>query len=178
MWLTFIQPKLKRLKRGHREDTDQRRERGLDEIFSDDEEVDAGHDLDRGFARSDHHRVDEFADFIEEDDLEDEDERQRHQEEMEVARPRERGYVGGTEASGLDKDALDDMEAIFGNGEDYDWALALEDEAEAREAGDHNLELKDVFEPSQLAEKLLTDEDNQIRWADEPERFQLDRQSL
>ncbi|PVH85364.1 transcription elongation factor Spt6 [Cadophora sp. DSE1049] len=172
---TAAQPKLKRLKRGHREDTDQRRERGLDEIFSDDEEVDAAHDLDRGFARSDHHRVDEFADFIEEDDLEDEDERQRHQEEMEVARPRERGYVGGTEASGLDKDALDDMEAIFGNGEDYDWALALEDEAEAREAGDHNLELKDVFEPSQLAEKLLTDEDNQIRWADEPERFQLDR---
>ncbi|KAH7350889.1 SH2 domain-containing protein [Rhexocercosporidium sp. MPI-PUGE-AT-0058] len=172
---TAAQPKLKRLKRGHREDTDQRRERGLDEIFSDDEEADTGHDVDRGFTRSDHHRVDEFADFIEEDDLEDEDERQRHQEEMEVARPRERGYVGGTEASGLDKDALDDMEAIFGNGEDYDWALALEDEAEAREAGDHNLELKDVFEPSQLAEKLLTDEDNQIRWADEPERFQLDR---
>jgi transcription elongation factor SPT6 len=107
--------------------------------------------------------------------LEDEDERQRHQEEMEVARPRERGYVGGAEATGLDKDALDDMEAIFGNGEDYDWALALEDEAEAREAGDHNLELKDVFEPSQLSEKLLTDDDNQIRWADEPERFQLDR---
>ncbi|CZS96047.1 probable transcription elongation factor spt6 [Rhynchosporium agropyri] len=172
---TAAQPKLKRLKRGHREDVEQRRERGLDEIFSDDEEVDAGQDQDRGFARQDHHRVDEFADFIEEDDLEDDDERQRHQEEMEVARPRERGYVGGTEASGLDKDALDDMEAIFGNGEDYDWALALEDEADIREAGDHNLELKDVFEPSQLAEKLLTDEDNQIRWADEPERFQLDR---
>lgn len=94
---------------------------------------------------------------------------------MEVARPRERGYVGGAEATGLDKDALDDMEQIFGNGEDYDWALALEDEAEAREAGDHNLELKDVFEPSQLSEKLLTDVDNEIRALDEPERFQLDR---
>ncbi|KAF8864925.1 transcription elongation factor Spt6 [Acephala macrosclerotiorum] len=172
---TAAQPKLKRLKRGHRDDSDQHRERGLDEIFSDDEELDNGHDLERGYDRPDRHRVDEFADFIEEDDLEDEDERQRHQEEMEVARPRERGYVGGSEATGLDKDALDDMEAIFGNGEDYDWALALEDEAEVREAGDHNLELKDVFEPSQLAEKLLTDEDNLIRWADEPERFQLDR---
>ncbi|KAI6710736.1 hypothetical protein JHW43_006742 [Diplocarpon mali] len=169
------QPKLKRLKRGHRDDNDQNRERGLDQIFSDDEDLDIGHDQDRGFARPDHHRVDEFADFIEEDELEDEDERRRLQEQREVARPRDRGYVGATEASGLDKDALDDMEAIFGNGEDYDWALALEDEAEAREAGDHNLELKDVFEPSQLAEKLLTDEDNQIRWADEPERFQLDR---
>jgi transcription elongation factor SPT6 len=107
--------------------------------------------------------------------LEDDEEKQRHQEEMEVARPRERGYVGGAEATGLDKDALDDMEQIFGNGEDYDWALALEDEAEAREAGDHNLELKDVFEPSQLSEKLLTDVDNEIRALDEPERFQLDR---
>lgn len=94
---------------------------------------------------------------------------------MEVARPRDRIVIGGPGAAGLDKDALDDMEAIFGNGEDYDWALALEDEAEAREAGDHNLELKDVFEPSQLSEKLLTDADNEIRWADEPERFQLDR---
>ena len=122
----------------------------------------------------DHLRADEFADFIEDDD-EDDEERQRLQEQREVARPRERGYVGGAGAAGLDKDALDDMEAIFGNGEDYDWALALEDEADSREAGDHNLELKDVFEPSQLAEKLLTDEDNHIRWTDEPERFQLDR---
>ncbi|KAH6674448.1 SH2 domain-containing protein [Halenospora varia] len=172
---TTAQPKLKRLKRGHREDNDHHRERNLEEIF-DDEELDAPHEYERSFNRPDHqHRVDEFADFIEEDELEDEDERQRHQEEMEVARPRERGYVGSGEATGLDKDALDDMEAIFGNGEDYDWALALEDEEEAREAGEHNLELKDVFEPSQLSEKLLTDEDNQIRWADEPERFQLDR---
>lgn len=169
------QPKLKRLKRGHREDAERHRERGLDEIFSDDEEVDAPFDLERQFTRPDHHRVDEFADFIEEDDLDDEAERQRQQEEMEVARPRERGYIGGTEASGLDKAALEDMEQIFGNGEDYDWALAMEDEEDAREAGDHNLELKDVFEPSQLSEKLLTDEDNLIRWADEPERFQLDR---
>lgn len=169
------QQKFKRLKRGHRDDNDQSRERGLDQIFSDDDDVDTGVDQDRGFGRSDYHRADEFDGFIEEDDLEDEDERLRLQEQREVARPRDRGYAAGTEASGLDKDALDDMEAIFGNGEDYDWALALEDEAEAREAGDHNLELKDVFEPSQLAEKLLTDEDNQIRWADEPERFQLDR---
>lgn len=84
--------------------------------------------------------MDEFADFIE-DDIEDEQEKQRHQEEMEVARPRERVH-GCTDATGLDKDALDDMEAIFGNGEDYDWALALEDEAEAREADDHDLEVE------------------------------------
>lgn len=79
------------------------------------------------------------------------------------------------DTTGLDKDALDDMEAIFGNGEDYDWALQLEEEEEDREREEQAIELKDVFEPSQLKEKLLTDEDNEIRFTDEPERFQLDR---
>jgi transcription elongation factor SPT6 len=169
--LITLQPKLKRLKRGHR-DNSETHPRGLDDIFSDDDEPDVGREY---TSRDHHHRVDEFEDFIEEDELEDEDERQRLQEEKEVARPRQGGYVGNGDAVGLDKDALDDMEAIFGNGEDYDWALALEDEEENRDRGEHNLELKDVFEPSQLEEKLLTDEDNQIRWKDEPERFQLDR---
>ena len=70
------------------------------------------------------------------------------------------------------------MEAIFGNGEDYDWALQMEDEEEDREREEAGIELKDVFEPSQLKEKMLTDEDNQIRFTDEPERFQLERKSF
>jgi transcription elongation factor SPT6 len=37
------------------------------------------------------------------------------------------------------------------------------------------LELKDVFEPAQLAERLLTDEDNIIRETDVPERVQIAR---
>lgn len=119
--------------------------------------------------------VDEFADFIEEDDPDDEEEALRQQEDREIARPRDKAYLVGADATGIDKDALEDMAAIFGDGEDYDWALALEEEAETRELGDQQLELKDVFEPSQLAEKLLTDDDNLIRWTDEPERFQLDR---
>lgn len=79
------------------------------------------------------------------------------------------------DTTGLDKDALEDMQAIFGNGEEYDWALQLEEEEQERERDEQNIELKDVFEPSQLAEKLLTDEDNEIRANDDPERFQLDR---
>ncbi|KAK7215503.1 hypothetical protein V2G26_003506 [Clonostachys chloroleuca] len=70
------------------------------------------------------------------------------------------------------------MEAIFGNGEDYEWALVMEDDEEHREREDQPIELKDVFEPSQLKEKLLTDEDNQIRFTDEPERFQLERKAF
>ncbi|ELR06845.1 Nucleosome remodeling protein [Pseudogymnoascus destructans] len=174
---TTTDHKYKRLKRGHRDEDERDRERGLDEIFSEDEAADVD-EAPRHPLRADHRNVDEFADFIEEDELEDEDQKLRYQEEMEVARPRDRTYVGaGTEASGLDKDTLEDMEAIFGNGEEYDWALDMEQEDEIREVGDQQLELKDVFEPSQLAERLLTDEDNEIRWADEPERFQLQRKA-
>jgi transcription elongation factor SPT6 len=51
----------------------------------------------------------------------------------------------------------------------------MEQEESDREREEQMIELKDVFEPSQLQEKLLTDEDNEIRIIDEPERFQLDR---
>ncbi|PHH71576.1 hypothetical protein CDD82_6436 [Ophiocordyceps australis] len=168
------QSKFKRLKRGHRgEDEPLQQSRGLDEIFSDEDE-DAGDQ--RPFGRPNFRaQADEFDDFIEEDFPEDEDERIRQLEDAEVARPRDRGVGNVVDTSGLDKDALDDMEAIFGNGEDYDWALQLEDEEEDRDRDEQAIELKDVFEPSQLKEKLLTDEDNEIRFSDEPERFQIDR---
>lgn len=167
-----FQSQFKRLKRGHGDEDRQRKGHGLDDMFS--EEDDAIEE--RHYARPSHTRAgaDEFDDFIEED-YEDEDERLRQQEDREVARGRDRLNVGSViDATGLDKETLEDMEAIFGNGEDYEWALEKEEEEE--EGGeDQALELKDVFEPSQLREKLLTDEDNEIRATDEPERFQLDR---
>lgn len=94
---------------------------------------------------------------------------------MEVARGRDRLLVGSVmQNTDLEQEALEDMERIFGNGEEYLWALEKEeDEEEGIE--EQQLELKDVFEPSQLTERLLTDEDNEIRATDEPERFQLDR---
>ncbi|KAL1874863.1 Transcription elongation factor spt6 [Diaporthe australafricana] len=168
------QSQFKRLKRGHRDEGRQNKRTGrLEEMFSeeDDDAVD-----DRQYARPSHGRAaaDEFDDFIE-DDYGDEEERIRQQEDMEVARGRDRLHVGSViDATGLDKETLEDMEQIFGNGEEYLWALEKEeDEEEGVE--EQQLELKDVFEPSQLTERLLTDEDNEIRATDEPERFQLDR---
>lgn len=141
-------------------------------MFSDEEELD-----DRAYARPARGRMDdEMDDFIEDDVPPDEEERYRQIEDAEVARPRDRGLAGGfVDPTGLDPEVLEDMEAIFGNGEEYDWALQMEEEEEDRQWEEQNLELKDVFEPSQLQEKLLTDEDNVIRNTDEPERFQLDR---
>ncbi|KAG7414074.1 Transcription elongation factor SPT6 [Fusarium oxysporum f. sp. rapae] len=168
------QSKFKRLKRGYRDEERGNQRRGLDDIFSDEDE-DAGEQ--RPYGRS-YRQADEFDDFIEEDFPEDPEELEQQREDAEVARPRDRVIGNIADTGNLDKDALDDMEAIFGNGEDYDWALQMEEEEEDREREEQAIELKDVFEPSQLKEKLLTDEDNEIRFTDEPERFQLDRKTF
>ena len=168
------------MKRGHRDDQERPVSRGLEDIFADDEDVDGQADphIDRlgRFRPEPRGLQNEFDDFIEEDDLSDEEEQDRLQEEREIARPRGQSYgVGAAAASGLNKETLEIMHEAFGNGEEYDWALEIEEDLEERATGDQALELKDVFEPSQLAEKLLTDDDNDIRWADEPERFQIAR---
>lgn len=167
-------PKFKRLKRGPREDQEGRTT-GINDIFgaSDDE----GDTIDRAPARYDRRAAqDEFDDFIEDDDFSD-DEQQRQREDEEVARPRRRmADLGLAEDAGLDEQAMEDFRAAFGDGDDYDFALEAEDAADLEEIEkDKKLDLKDVFEPSQLAEKLLTDEDNAIRFKDEPERHQIAR---
>lgn len=40
------------------------------------------------------------------------------------------------------------------------------------------IKLKDVYEPSEIAEKMLTEEDEMIRVRDVPERFQVCRLRL
>ena len=94
-----------------------------------------------------------------------------------------RGLGAIKETIGLDEAALEDFREAFGDGAEYDWALALQEQegdglreaAEDGEALSKPIELQDVFEPSQLAEKMLTEEDNNIRATDEPERFQVAR---
>ncbi|KAF4550345.1 Transcription elongation factor spt6-like protein [Elsinoe fawcettii] len=165
--------KFKRLKRGHREDRERAESRGLEDIFDDDEDAQAER---RGIGRG---LADEFDDFIEEDEFPD-DEADALREEAEVARPSRRGFVDPLKLrGGLDEAAQEDMMAAFGDGTEYDWALELQDQAEAEhDDPDKILELKDVFEPSQLVDKMLTDEDNVIRAMDIPERYQIQRKAF
>ncbi|ORY11700.1 SH2 domain-domain-containing protein [Clohesyomyces aquaticus] len=159
------QSKYKRLKRGHKERPV--RSRGVDDIFSDDEEV--AEDADEG--RRGGRGFDEFADFIEEDQFEDDIE-----DDREIAQPGVNLITRDLQAAGLDEGAEEDYRAAFGDGTDYDWALELQDAQEAEDVGEgRELQLQDVFEPSQLADRMLTDEDNIIRETDIPERVQLAR---
>lgn len=171
-----LQSKFKRLKRGHREDR-AREERGIDQIFSDDEEGAGDGYADRGRGRGDYQ--DDLADFIEEDEFPDE-EREAMRDEAEIRRPAKHGFVDPVRMqSGMDEAAQEDMMAAFGDGTEYDWALELQEQGEEeQDREDKPLELKDVFEPSQLVEKMLTDEDNIIRATDSPERHQLARKSF
>ncbi|RPB09731.1 transcription elongation factor Spt6 [Morchella conica CCBAS932] len=186
---------LKRLKRGPQGDDGRRRKqsRDLDDIFSD-EEADApgepddddeglsnmrAHGGDRGDARG-LVDVDEFADFIEEDSG-DEGRQGGSDDDMQMAGQRSRGGDRGRvsyapEHLNLREGAISDMQDIFGRGDEYDFALITEeDQEEEGEDKVKDLELKDVFEPSELAERMLTDEDNEIRLNDVPERYQIAR---
>ncbi|KAI5290141.1 Transcription elongation factor spt6, partial [Ascosphaera acerosa] len=79
-------------------------------------------------------------------------------------------------ATGLDEATLEDMRLAFGDGTDYLFALEAEEAAEEEELSEEkHVDLKDVFEPAQLAERFLTDEDARIRAEDVPERYQLAR---
>ncbi|CAG8161035.1 unnamed protein product [Penicillium olsonii] len=165
--------KFKRLKRGKDRESHQP-SHGVDDIFNSDEEEEA-----QQYARSGQRRVmrDEMDDFIEEDTFSD-DEAQRERDDLEVApasRVNKTGLIP-TDTSGLDENALEDMRAAFGDGTEYDFALQMEEQEDAeKQTEERHLDLKDVFEPSELAERMLTEDDNEIRLLDEPERHQVAR---
>ncbi|PYI00394.1 transcription elongation factor SPT6 [Aspergillus sclerotiicarbonarius CBS 121057] len=166
------EPKFKRLKRGHKDRDIRQASQGIDDIFNSDEDEEPTGDYGRSGHRR--HMHDEMDDFIEEDVFSDE-EIQREREDLEVTRT-SKGGLGVTDATGLDENALEDMRAAFGDGNEYLFALEMEEQEEEQEEDEEkHLDLKDVFEPSQLAEKMLTEEDNQIRLLDEPERHQIAR---
>ncbi|KAJ5116450.1 Transcription elongation factor Spt6 [Penicillium angulare] len=165
--------KFKRLKRGKDRDSRQQAQ-GIDDIFNSDEEEEAAPQYHRAGR---HGGQDEFDDFIEEDTFSDE-EGQRERDDIEVAPPVRASMpgFGATEAAGLDENALEDMRAAFGDGTEYRFALDIEDqEDEDKVVEERHLDLKDVFEPSELAERMLTEDDNEIRLLDEPERHQVSR---
>lgn len=64
--------------------------------------------------------------------------------------------------------AWDEIQEVFGDGHDYDDALDL-DEDEEKPAPT----IQDVFEPSEIAERMMTAADDIIRALDIPERMQI-----
>ena len=124
----------------------------------------------------------EFDDFIEDDEPESEEDdllKEARRIQRERLKAQQRTTYLPNEA-GIDADAMEEITQLFGDGLDYEFAMEVSDEEEPEytEEGEERpkeVQLKDIFEPSELKERLLTDEDELIRITDEPERFQLYR---
>ena len=174
------QSKFKRLKRGRTDDRSRQAPRDINQIFDDDEDLDAPNEPD-DYDEVPHRRVRpedyEMDDFIEEDEISDAEGQLGSEDEMAfsgrrrvVDHHRRREEVPGVQ--NIDRDKLLEMEDMFGTAE-YDHLLVTE--LDEIETNDIQVELKDVFEESHLAERMLTERDNEIRLRDIPERFQLAR---
>lgn len=151
---------------------------------------------------------DDMDDFIDDDDDSDEaeamadmdeeekEERRREKRERKRAEKAARragrgGLTAGMDPSkvGIDEDAWEEINDIFGDGQDYAWAFRkgdLSDEEpdqEDEEMQDEDdltaakpkkkLGFKDIFEPAAIQERMLTEADERVRQIDWPERFQL-----
>ena len=123
--------KFKRLKRGGDEEGEEKgKSKGLTEMFSDEEneggENEEEDDLMEASRRRRQQREGmpgEFDDFIEDDEMsEDDDDRDERLARMRSARAKNQFSA----QSRVDQDKMDELFEIFGDGEDYAWALEAE----------------------------------------------------
>ncbi|KAL0092952.1 SH2 domain-containing protein [Phycomyces blakesleeanus] len=192
-------PKLKRLKRGREDPVGSSHEKS-DKFFSDDEEVavsrgaarrydepvDDGYEEEPYDDRARYHRrdaYDDMGDFIadedEDDDLDEvlgdrhrDDRNARYYDENRGRRAKGGKAIMDILPEGLSEDVVSDMYDIFGDGGDYEWALH-DDELVSTDKERREPQLSDIFEPSELAERMLTEQDDAIRTRDVPERLQM-----
>lgn len=160
--------------------------RGVNYDDDDEDLPSVGQALRAGVARKQREVVgayedDGLDDFIEEDEDDeemqglDEEEREarRQQRREEKRKARLSGSAADPAKAGIDHEAWDEIHEIFGNGEDYFWALEDEEEDAFDEEKKNKMEYKDIFEPAQIAERMLTEDDERIKRIDIPERLQL-----
>ncbi|KAF9454548.1 transcription elongation factor SPT6 [Macrolepiota fuliginosa MF-IS2] len=125
----------------------------------------------------------DLDDFIEYDEegggaMDEASRAERRREQQELQR-RKRAFGSRPELAGIDANAWDEIHDVFGDGHDYDWALVGEDEMEQEEERYRpDTKYQDVFEPSEIRKRMLTDDDDLIRVQDIPERMQLAVSSL
>ncbi|GAA6032318.1 hypothetical protein JCM8097_008116 [Rhodosporidiobolus ruineniae] len=193
--------KLKRLRRRQRSgsaDSSAPRGGDLEDIFNDDDGRDRASSSRKGGRGGDRgvealFDADEMAGFIEDDtdeddedrrgggssdEDEDEDSRRRRRERKKRERreqAKQRRSMGMGRVEGITAEAWSEVAEVFGDGQDYAWAMGDEDE---EGEADKPKELKDIFEPSEIASRMLTEEDEKIRTTDVPERMQLNNVGL
>ncbi|KAA1471105.1 transcription elongation factor Spt6 [Dentipellis sp. KUC8613] len=144
----------------------------------DDERAAAGRDDDEDLEDD----MDNFIDYDDEEEgtggMDEEEREERRRERRRLEKERRRALGSRPELTGIDANAWDEIHEVFGDGHDYDWALVDEDEDFAEEQIKPEMNYHDVFEPSEIKARLLTEDDDLIRAQDIPERMQLATSTL
>ncbi|KAG8895581.1 Transcription elongation factor spt6, partial [Tulasnella sp. 403] len=123
--------------------------------------------------------VDDYDDFIDDEGEEGEMDEEERKERRRVEREKRRALGARPEMAGIDPGAWDEIFEVFGDGRDYEWALEGEEGAEdIDEPAKPEMKYTDVFEPSEIKARHLTEDDDIIRMTDIPERMQLSTSSL
>ncbi|KAI5959865.1 SPT6 [Candida pseudojiufengensis] len=166
-------------------DRQRRTESGLIDIFADEEDdddlIDDNNERDLGTRPSIQPGEDEedVDDFIEDDEFSDDDEETRRARQEERQRLKKKGpSIDTSKLSNVDRKSLQELFEAFGDGNEYEWALEAQEIEDAGQGNEEPTSLDEVFEHSELKERMLTEEDNVIRIIDVPERFQRYRAAL
>ncbi|KAJ6630875.1 transcription elongation factor SPT6 [Mycena sp. CBHHK59/15] len=125
--------------------------------------------------------MDDFIDYSDDPDgaAMDEQERDERRRQRRLEQDRRKKARARPELVGIDALAWEEIHDVFGDGHEYDWALAAEDDFEFDEDTlKADMRFNDVFEPSQIRARFLTDDDTLIRAQDIPERMQLSSSML
>ncbi|KAF8844471.1 transcription elongation factor SPT6 [Paxillus ammoniavirescens] len=136
-----------------------------------------------GGGREDEEDMDDFIDYEDEDEgagaMDEQEREERRKERKKMQRQRRKAMGSRPELAGIDANAWDEIHDVFGDGHEYDWALEGDDEAEYNEERlKPEMKYQDVFEPSEIRARMLTEDDDLIRAQDIPERMQLATSSL
>ncbi|KAF9935112.1 Transcription elongation factor spt6 [Linnemannia zychae] len=115
---------------------------------------------------------DDMNGFIDDEDVDDDDRdiieyQLKRQQQTALRKP-----IAATSAYRYNAE-MNEWYGVFGDGEDYAYALSRENGEESQINSMSMHRLRDVFEPGVLADKMLTKRDDAIRLMDVPERMQM-----
>ncbi|KAF8447735.1 SH2 domain-containing protein [Boletus edulis BED1] len=135
-----------------------------------------------GGGREDEEDMDDFIDYEDEEEgagaMDEQEREERRKERKKLERQRRKAMGSRPELAGIDANAWAEIHDVFGDGHEYDWALEGDDELESEERLKPEMKYQDVFEPSEIRARMLTEDDDLIRAQDIPERMQLATSSL
>ncbi|ORY42146.1 hypothetical protein BCR33DRAFT_698681 [Rhizoclosmatium globosum] len=186
-------------KGGSQEDSQptKRTSSSLDNIFDmEDDEPAVSTSTSKQSRPFDERELDSDGSDIEDFVVDDEDEREGEEEtefqrKQRIAKAKEQRRLEKTTFKniardvGISDEVWRDIQDLFGDGSDYDYALYVQEgqgKKKSKYDDDYDepireekkaVKLTDIYEPSEIASRHLTEEDEVIRLKDVPERFQL-----